>query len=63
MQSFIYFSFYITSLIKMINKKISIFFYNSIFINQEGNLNSRNKIFSNTCMNKVILKELISNLR
>ena len=41
----------------MINKNFSnYFFYNSLFINEEGDLTSSSKIFSNTCINKVILK-------
>ena len=40
MHNFVYLSLYIISLIKMINKNFSNFFYNSLFINEESDLNS-----------------------
>ena len=56
MHNFVYLSSYIISLIKMINKNFSIFFYNFLFIIEKGDLNSSSSFFSNTCINTVILK-------
>ena len=46
MHNFVYLSLYIISLIKIINKNFTnFFFYNSLFINEDGDLNSTVKSF------------------